>query len=62
MKKKSKTTETLLLYMNKWSTSVNSFCVCVCAELQDSVMGLHPVKKKIYKTVSEKVQKQTKEL
>lgn len=40
----------------------NLFSVCWCAELQDTVMGLGPVKKKIYKTVSEKVQKQTKGL
>uniref|UniRef100_A0A673CUS1 Trifunctional enzyme subunit alpha, mitochondrial n=1 Tax=Sphaeramia orbicularis TaxID=375764 RepID=A0A673CUS1_9TELE len=31
-------------------------------KLQDTVMGLGPVKQKIYKTVSEKVQKQTKGL
>lgn len=37
-------------------------CVYVCIELQDAVMGLGPVRNKIYKTVNEKVQKQTKGL
>ena len=37
-------------------------CVCVCVELQDKVMGLGGVGNKIYKTVNEKVLKQTKGL
>uniref|UniRef100_A0A8C6WNB5 enoyl-CoA hydratase n=1 Tax=Neogobius melanostomus TaxID=47308 RepID=A0A8C6WNB5_9GOBI len=39
-----------------------NFVVCNFAELQDTVMGLGPVQNKIYKTVREKVQKQTKGL
>lgn len=51
--------------INKLSIAQRSPCtltLCGCLELQDTVMGLGPVKKKIYRTVSEKVQKQTKGL
>lgn len=45
-----------------FATRVNLYHIPVWAELQDKVMDLGLVKRKIYKTVTAKTQKQTKGL